>query len=493
MRNLVNKFKSLVNYKWFDYYLVAICAVLVGTFRLAYQSLWLDESISIVWAAKKPLLWIWENVPKSDLHPPLYYSVLHFWQLIFGDSVFSIRGLSVLFFIGSSVLVYFLTNKFFNSRMVSIFSSLIFITNPFAVLYAQEVRSYSMLIFFLLLNSWFFYSIIYLNNSSKKYYLAYFLTALILVYANILALFAMATHFIILLFNKDKEKLKRFFVGYVILAILYIPALKILKNANDFDYSYYNAERYGIILKTVVAFAGYIGARINILNGKNHIYGLLFVSIGLYAGLFLLLLRKIKIVNKFLLSFFIISFSLIMIAAHIKFPVPDPKYFYVSFPFFILLIANLIAVVDKKWKIAIFILIMLINSVFLYNYFFVKKYEKENWKSAVAMVEEDYLKEKNKNGLSISPFIYLYAPWLYYSSHSMPEVGFLIYGNSTSSLEKVYNEYGGEKNKIIYLSRFLSSMYDSNDNVYNFLLSKGYVKTKEFKDTKVEFWRLDIK
>ncbi len=483
--------KKIFAYKYFDYILVTITALTVGMFRLARPSLWLDEAISIVWAAKKPLLWIWENVPKSDLHPPLYYSVLHFWQLVFGDSVFSIRSLSVLFFVGSSILIYFWVNRLFNSRRIAILTSLIFITNPFAVLYAQEVRSYSFLIFCLLLNSWFFYSILFLNNNSKKYLLGYFLTALILSYTNVLVLFGFTSHFIILLFHKDKRQFKKLFLCYVVLALAYIPVLKILSSANSFDYSYYYKENFNIFLKAVVAISGFIGARINVLNGKQHIYGLLALSLLIYFGVFLLLVWRIRLINKFILSFFVLSFGMTLIASHIKFPVPDPKYFYVAFPFFILLVGNTMAITNKKISWIIFSVVLILNLVFLYNYFFVKSYERENWKSAVGMIENDYTSHKFVRGLSITPSSLFYTPWSYYSHHLMPESSFLQYGNSTSSIQRVYSEYGGSQNDVIYLSRFLSNMYDPSDSIYNFLISQGYEKTQVFQDTKVEFWRLE--
>lgn len=491
---LKNKIKELISNQAVDYWFVAIFSAFLGFFRLGYQSLWNDESISIMWAAKKPLLWIWENIPKVDLHPPLYYSILHFWQLIFSDSVVSIRGLSVFFFIGSCILAYYLAKLIFASRRVAVLTAIIFITNPFALYYAQEVRSYSMLIFFVLLNTLFFYKINYLQHLNKKNYLIYFLTALILIYTNILSLFALTTHFLILLFRKDHIQLKRFILLYIFLGICYLPAFRILKNANEFDYSYYNKERYGVFLKTVVAISGFIGAKINIWNGKRHIYGLLAASLVAYSAVLTILLFKIKQANRFLLSFFLVSFTLIMIAAHIKFPVPDPKYFFVSFPFFIFLIGNVFTVINKRWLLAAsFLLVLIFNCIFLYDYFFVKKYEKENWKSVIAMVESDYLSERSHSALSISPVAEPHTTWQYYSRDIIPAAGALKYGNVTSSIYKALDESNTPPKDIIYLSRFIWELYDPSDAIRQYFEGHGYMKTRIFQDTKVEYWRLDKK
>lgn len=488
----LNKLKNIINGDYFYYIAVAFLSFLISFFRIDYQSLWNDESISIMWAAKKPLSWIWENVPKYDLHPPLYYSVLHLWQAVFGDSVFSIRSLSAIFFIGSGILIYHFTKTLFASKNKALLTAIIFITNPFAVMYAQEVRSYSMLIFFILLNNFVFYKMVYQEKWDRNNYVIYFFSALIFIYSNILSLFVLATHFLLLLIKKDFKAFKKFFVIFVVLAALYLPVMKIIRNANEFDYSYYNKERFNIFLKTIVVLAGFIGGKINIWNGKRHIYGLLAASLSVYGILFAALAFKIRQINKFLLVFFVISFSLISIAAHIKFPVPDPKYFYVVFPFFVLLIGNLLFILKKRWQIAaVFLLVLVFNGIFLYNYFFVKKHEKENWKSVVLKIEENYLAEHDKAAIVISPVSEPHTTWQYYSKNIIPAEGALKYGASQDGIYRAMNEANTPEKDIVYLSRFIWELYDPNDYIRSHLEESGYKKTQELSDTKVEFWRYD--
>ncbi len=486
------KIQKIYNHKWCNYYLVLVGSLLISFFRIDHQSLWLDESISIEWAAKKPLIWIWENVPKTDLHPPVYYSILHFWQSVFGDSVFSIRALSALFFVGSSLLIYYFAKLIFSSDKKALVASLLFITNPFAVLYAQEVRSYSFLIFLILINAIFYYKIVFLKEENKRLYLWYFLTALIFIYTNIISLFVLLAHAIIVLSKKDLNLFKKFLFVYTLLFLAYIPVLKIVQSANKFDYSYYYTEKFNIVMQGVVAIAGFIGARVNVLNGKNHIYGLLAASLALYGLIFLFGLKNIKKLNTYLLYFFGLSLAITLAVTYSKFPVPDPKYFYVAFPSFILLVANILAVIDKKIiRNTILAAVLLVNSVFLYNYFFVKAYERENWKSAVKQVEQNYATEKNKTAVMIAPFSEPYTAWSYYSQDSIPGIGAFKYGNSTTSIERAFSEFNKPAKDIIYLSRFLQPMYDSNDTLKAALESRGYVKTDDFEDTKVIFWRYD--
>jgi 4-amino-4-deoxy-L-arabinose transferase-like glycosyltransferase len=490
---LREKIKIFLKSEVFIYIVLCVLSLSFSFFRIDHQSLWNDESISVEWAAKKPLLWIWENVPKSDLHPPLYYSVLHFWQLIFSDSVFSIRSLSALFFVGSVLLVYLLAKNLFSSKKIALLTAVIFVTNPFAVLYAQEARSYSMLIFFVLLNGLLFYHLLYLHDRRMRNYYLYFFSALILIYTNILSLFVLVAHFLILLFKKDWKNFRNFIYLYILLFLTYIPVLGTIAKANSYDFSYFSNERLGIIMKVIVTFAGFIGARINILNGKWHIYPLLVTSLAVYGLFFSVLIFKIKQVNRFLLWFFTVSFTLLLIAVHIKFPVHDPKYIFVAFPFFILLIGNILAILKNRWaKLAVFLVIILFNLIFLYNYYFVKQYERENWKSVVAQVETDYL-ASSKTALVVSPVSEAHATWQYYAHDLIPTVGALKYGdNSTASIYKALSEAVGNPPKdVVYVSRFIWELYDPQDNIRAYLESHEYVKTGEFKDTKVEFWKYE--
>jgi uncharacterized membrane protein len=70
---------------------LVIAAGVVGRF-LAPGGLWLDEALSVN-IAKLPL----QQLPGAliqDGSPPLYYLILHFWMLVFGQGDFAVRSLS---------------------------------------------------------------------------------------------------------------------------------------------------------------------------------------------------------------------------------------------------------------------------------------------------------------------------------------------------------------------------------------------------------------
>ena len=59
------------------------------------EPLWLDEAYS-AYAADHGFTFLWQVVPRYETHPPFYYSLLHLWVLVAGDSVAALRAPGVL-------------------------------------------------------------------------------------------------------------------------------------------------------------------------------------------------------------------------------------------------------------------------------------------------------------------------------------------------------------------------------------------------------------
>ena len=62
--------------------------------RLSFQPLWWDEGYS-VWFATHPLARM-AALTAQDIHPPLYYALLHGWAALLGASPTALRLLSVI-------------------------------------------------------------------------------------------------------------------------------------------------------------------------------------------------------------------------------------------------------------------------------------------------------------------------------------------------------------------------------------------------------------
>lgn len=132
----------------FRTHLPFICLLLVGLFlrlhRLTAQSFWNDEGNSVRLSERSIRLII--EGTASDIHPPLYYLLLHGWQQLLGQSMFSLRLLSVLLGVLTIAAVVALGRALGEKRpWLLALAALLTAVNPALVYYSQEARMYALL------------------------------------------------------------------------------------------------------------------------------------------------------------------------------------------------------------------------------------------------------------------------------------------------------------------------------------------------------------
>ena len=109
--------------------------------RLGSSSLFIDETYS--WhAAAGSFGAVFSSVRATEVAPPGYYLLLHFWIRIVGsDSEWTMRFLSVLAGLAFVAAVWWL-GRLLTGDMVGMLAGLMAALSPLVVQYAQEVRSY---------------------------------------------------------------------------------------------------------------------------------------------------------------------------------------------------------------------------------------------------------------------------------------------------------------------------------------------------------------
>jgi len=113
-------------------------------YNIGSKGLWLDEAFS-VWLGWQPLPEMLAWLLKVDQHPPLYYTLLHFW-MVFGDTATIIRSLSAL--MGTlTIPVLYTLGKRIDGPQLGLIAALILTFSPFHVRFAQETRMYTTLTF----------------------------------------------------------------------------------------------------------------------------------------------------------------------------------------------------------------------------------------------------------------------------------------------------------------------------------------------------------
>ncbi len=126
--------------------LVLLCgAFAVRVYQLDAHGLWYDEAFSY-WIAAKDWSGILEfaRAPKLE-HPPVYYFLLHAWLLAAGSSEFSLRFFSLWWSVLAVAVLYRFTRRWFSPALAR-WSVVLAALSPFANVYAQEARMYTLVL-----------------------------------------------------------------------------------------------------------------------------------------------------------------------------------------------------------------------------------------------------------------------------------------------------------------------------------------------------------
>ncbi|MGB0387966.1 MAG: hypothetical protein ACPGWR_24380 [Ardenticatenaceae bacterium] len=126
--------------------LIALVCVLLAAFALRLpflgtESLWYDETVSAYLATNS----LGELIAHTarDIHPPLYYILLHFWQVLAGYSEFGLAFFSLcwgILLVASSATF----ARWLGGNPVALLTAAFVTLSPFNVWYSQEVRMYTL-------------------------------------------------------------------------------------------------------------------------------------------------------------------------------------------------------------------------------------------------------------------------------------------------------------------------------------------------------------
>jgi len=122
---------------------IIVVATVLRFYLIEEKSIWLDESFSL-WIARHSLWEGWGWLIEVDQHPPLYYSLLHFWILLFGSMEGAVRTLSAVASVLTIPVFYAACRRLLDGPTAGI-SILILAVSPFHVQFAQETRMYALL------------------------------------------------------------------------------------------------------------------------------------------------------------------------------------------------------------------------------------------------------------------------------------------------------------------------------------------------------------
>ena len=134
-------------------WLLAGILLLAGLLRfwgLSSESLWLDEATSLVVADNTPAHIV--ALTAADIHPPLYYLLLHIW-LVFGQSEVAMRSLSAAIGLLSVAALYGLGRDLWG-QTAGLLAAMLLAVSPLHIWYSQETRMYGLMALWAILSSW---------------------------------------------------------------------------------------------------------------------------------------------------------------------------------------------------------------------------------------------------------------------------------------------------------------------------------------------------
>lgn len=170
----------------FALFVIGLLALGLRIWGIDNESLWLDEATSLN-IARMSLANLDLYLLKSDVHPPLYFVLLHFW-LEGGESIVYLRLLSVLAGVLTIPAFYLMGKELFDER-VSLIAVLFLAISPFHIYYSQMVRSYTLFTLFTVLS---FYCLLRAADENKGgWWELYAVCALASLYTHYFAVFTL--------------------------------------------------------------------------------------------------------------------------------------------------------------------------------------------------------------------------------------------------------------------------------------------------------------
>lgn len=156
------------------------------------SSIWHDEGYTM-WLLKYDFSGIITRTAR-DVHPPGYYLIAKPWVSLFGNSVLSIRFLSLIFSIGIIFLAYKIIEMLWDKR-AAYWTALFVAFSPFLIRFGQEARMYGVVAFFTTLATYYF--IKFVKEKKTIYLLPYTGAMIVAMYTQYYSFFVIISLWVI--------------------------------------------------------------------------------------------------------------------------------------------------------------------------------------------------------------------------------------------------------------------------------------------------------
>ena len=210
--------------------LLLLTGLLLRSLRLTWQPLWWDEGYSVYFATEPIGRML--GLTAHDIHPPLYYALLHGWLSLWQSAQpLVLRLFSLLIGVAALPLLAWLAHTFFphQARLPQLAMFLLLI-NPLHLFYSQEVRMYGLALALGMASTVFFWQIIGADDgksSKRRAYVGYVIAATLALYTLYYLAFLLLAHFVWAAwhFRRQVRRTLGLVITDSLIALLYLPWL----------------------------------------------------------------------------------------------------------------------------------------------------------------------------------------------------------------------------------------------------------------------------
>ena len=416
-----------------DNYILLVLLLIAFIFRiykLDFQSPWADELFTLMNSHSEKSLGEIFEILKVDVHPPLYYYIIHFFLEIFGDTAYVAKFVSVLFGLGGLVTLYALGKELFNKN-VALIAVLLLALNHFHIYYSQEARMYAMLSFTTTLS--FLFLVRFIKTPTVKMALLYALSAVLLINSHFYSLFPLcAQSLIILYFIISPYKTTRIkFLLYSLMAgvitlVSFIPSLVILQGTSGIKSFWIPASAWNVYSAMFVEF---LGSEIAVIIAVITILYFLFTVFKEEgsAGFKIDPVEDKPVFAFHILFIWIFIVTLIpFVLSSVRLPMIVSRYFInIIPPLFLLIAAGTSLIKNNTIKVTLLSVFILFS---LNDLLFIKKYYTNVAKTQYREAS-NYVKENRKNNEKI------YSTFeIFFSYYLKEKDGFKVTNNSLNQV-----------------------------------------------------------
>lgn len=194
----------------------------IKTLNLTSPSIWYDEAFSIYHAQ-----FSYEHIIEmslNDQNPPIYNIILYYWMNKFGNSIYNVRLLSVLFSLLSIPFLFYLAKKYINISAAIIASVLYLIWNEL-IYYSMEARCYSFVGFLVLTSIFLFLHLMLSKKFVIPTIIALSIVNVMLILSHYLSVFLLVSQFVyfIIFYARNLKLTIKYLISIVISISLFIP------------------------------------------------------------------------------------------------------------------------------------------------------------------------------------------------------------------------------------------------------------------------------